>query len=153
MESQLPKISRKDMKRAISNPQKFVRRFISRLSPVTEFSDVEAYAYHIPKYGLVVVFELYHSDIWNGEFTYFRTGRVMMSFHPDGRPLSIDWVSSPYNGAGEPLGLRPLWLPHHFWGAIPLSTRLLDPDYALDPFGGAADFHPVRKNSNNEGVN
>lgn len=148
MQSPLPNLARKDIKRALKDAPKFVREFIRRLHPATEFSEVQAYSYYIPRYGLVVIFELYHADIWEGVFTEFRTGRVTMWFSPNGKAFSISWDSKSYSYHKEGLGLRPLWLPHHFWDAIPVYQRLLDPDYSPDPFEGAADFKPAADSVN-----
>lgn len=131
----------------VESPEAFVIEYLTEHLPCIEFTRVNALAGDCFFGEYLLVFELLHADIWAGKPASFRTGEVKIRFNSDGSVKYAKWSAIPFAAGDGSLPVRPLWLPSEFWDIIPMEVKLDDPDYALDPFDGAADFQPVRKNS------
>jgi len=148
----LPSVTPSELLIGFENPEAFISDYISKLSPKTEFIGVRAIAIEGFFGDILFFFELLNIDYWLGEYVEFRTGETMVRFNADGKPIRMRWTREALFDDSCNLPARPLWLPHHFWDAIPLDDKLSDPDYREDPFDGAADFQPVRKDSAKGGL-
>jgi len=143
----LPRLSQYEMMDIERTPDLIVDNWLSRIPPAWEWTAFKCFSVDVPNGWLAIFFEVTHTALWIGALQTFRTGTIRVRFNRHGEAFHVGWDGAPISMKHAGILCRPLWLPVQFWDAIPEAIRVMDSDYADDPFEGAADFYPVRKNN------
>lgn len=141
----LPSIAPHEFQMLVESPELFVGNYLARYRPQIEFTKIKALGADAFFGEYILYFELLHTDVWAGKPVSFRTGEVKIRFNSDGSVKRASWSTEFLSAVDGVLPVRPLWLPSQFWDLIPMHIKMEDPDYQPDPFGGAADFAPVKR--------
>lgn len=119
-----------------------VRRWLHKITPPVPF-DCLTVVRLLPRNGLQRFrFEMSHTEMIKGRTEAWRTGTVSVWFDKSGVVVDVVWDVTWLNPDDKYFKTRPLWLHGQFWDYIPMSVKLLQPEYAPDPFDGSADFLP-----------
>lgn len=148
----LPHLSQYEMMDIERTPDLIVDNWLSRISPAWEWTAFRCQGIDIGFGCVTIFFEAAHTALWNGVLQTFRTGTVRVRFNNHGEAYNVWWEGAHIDMKHAGILCRPLWLPVQFWDAIPEAIRVMDSDYADDPFEGAADFTPACKAIVKEGA-